>query len=201
MSYPPPISVTTVQTTAPAVEPLTLSEARFHCRVDNDAEDAFLSILIATAREYVETETERAYCQRSFVSRFSRFPVSGTGIVVPMCPLVSVTSLKYFDASNVEQTLSTGLYTVRTDTTPGSIEEAVGEAWPDTAYRGDAVTLTYVAGYGTAASCPERAKQAIKLLVGHWYENREAAAVGVDVKEVPLAAKALMWQLRTGVMR
>jgi uncharacterized phiE125 gp8 family phage protein len=67
--------------------------------------------------------------------------------------------------------------------------------------RGDAVTVTYVAGYGNASDCPQLAQHAIRMLVGHWYENRESATVGAEVREVPMAVTRLCWLLRTGVMR
>lgn len=202
MSYPPIISESTVETVAPDAEPVTLAEAKLHCRIDNDAEDTLLAEFITSAREYCETFTERSFAQRTLVTRFSGFPLPGQPMFLPRCPLISVTSLKHYDASNDQQTISSGDYVVRTDTTPGSIEMADGEAWPDTFVRGDAVEATYVAGYGAlVASCPRRAKLAIRMLVGHWYENREAASVGVDVREIPMAVTAILWSLRTGVLR
>ncbi len=201
MPYPPTISQSTVTTVAPEAEPVTLAEAKLHCRVDNDAEDTLLSSFVVAAREYAESVTERTFAERTFVTRFSQFPLPGEAMLLPQCPLVSVTEIKYWDTLGVEQTLSSGLYRVRVDTTPGSVEEAANETWPDTFVRGDAVKVTYKAGYGLVADCPERGKQAIKMLVGHWYENRESTAVGVDVKEVPQAVNALLWTLRTGVLR
>lgn len=201
MAYPPPISSTTVETVAPEAEPVTLAEAKLHCRIDNDAEDTLLSEFIAAAREWCEVFTERAFAERTLVTRFSRFPLAGEAMLLPTAPLSSVTSITYYDASNASQTLSGGDYVVRTDTTPGSVEMADGEAWPDTFIRGDAVTVTHKVGSPTVADCPKRAKQAIRMIVGHWYENRESTVVGVEVKEVPQAVTALLWSLRTGVLR
>ena len=39
---------------------------------------------------------------------------------------------------------------------------------------------------------PAPIMHAIKLLVGHWYQNREAVSVGVAVAELPRAVKALL---------
>jgi len=36
-------------------------------------------------------------------------------------------------------------------------------------------------------------KQAILLLVGHWYANRESVVVGVSAAEVPMGVPALLW--------
>jgi len=40
--------------TAPAVEPVSLSEAKTHCRVDTSDDDAYIGSLITVAREYLE---------------------------------------------------------------------------------------------------------------------------------------------------
>ena len=36
-------------------------------------------------------------------------------------------------------------------------------------------------------------KQAILLLVGHWYANRESVVVGTISAEVPMGVPALLW--------
>ncbi|WP_109514769.1 head-tail connector protein [Pseudomonas ovata] len=36
-------------------------------------------------------------------------------------------------------------------------------------------------------------EQAILLLVGHWYANREDVVVGVSVNQVPMGVQALLW--------
>jgi uncharacterized phiE125 gp8 family phage protein len=55
------------------------------------------------------------------------------------------------------------------------------------------VTVTFIAGYGdTAADVPERFKQAIKLLVGHWHEHREAYVTGEVPEEVAFALHAIL---------
>jgi uncharacterized phiE125 gp8 family phage protein len=59
--------------------------------------------------------------------------------------------------------------------------------------RADAVTIEFTAGYGAAASAvPAEIKQAMYLMIGHWYENRESVNVGNIVNELPFAAQALL---------
>ncbi|KPX09496.1 hypothetical protein ALO75_200090 [Pseudomonas syringae pv. coryli] len=36
-------------------------------------------------------------------------------------------------------------------------------------------------------------QQAVLLLVGHWYANREAVVIGTITAEVPLAVERLLW--------
>jgi uncharacterized phiE125 gp8 family phage protein len=85
-------------------------------------------------------------------------------------------------------------YIVVADTEPGIITLARDKTWPTPTLRTVApIRVRYVAGYGaTAASVPSRYKQAILLLVGHWYENREAVNIGNIVNTLPLAVDALL---------
>lgn len=43
---------------------------------------------------------------------------------------------------------------------------------------------------------PQRVKQAVLLLVGHWFNAREAVVMGTSVAEVPLGVQALLWTCR-----
>ncbi|CAB5525831.1 Phage gp6-like head-tail connector protein [Pseudomonas putida] len=36
-------------------------------------------------------------------------------------------------------------------------------------------------------------EQAILLLVGHWYANREAVVIGTSASDIPLAVDRLLW--------
>ena len=58
--------------------------------------------------------------------------------------------------------------------------------------------VTYVAGGATAGEIDPRVKQAVLLMIGHWYENREAVLTGTISKEVEHAVQALMFQMWDG---
>lgn len=66
------------------------------------------------------------------------------------------------------------------------------QVWPGSYHREDAVSVTYVAGYGNADAVPAPIKAAILLIVGHLYENREASTVGVSAELLPMAVDALL---------
>jgi hypothetical protein len=59
-----------------------------------------------------------------------------------------------------------------------------------------------VAGESSLANISQEIKQAMLLLIGHWYENREvsiAMNVGAgeaDVKKIPFAVESLLWMNR-----
>lgn len=81
---------------------------------------------------------------------------------------------------------------------PGRIVLAYGESWPSTTLRPvNGVCVTFIAGYGDAgSSVPKNFKNAILLLLGHLYENREATIIGQTVQELPLGVEALLWKDR-----
>jgi len=185
--------------TAPTVEPLTATEAKAHLRVDYSTDDTLIASLIVAAREYVEQITGRALLTQTWDLFLDRF--SGREIDIPCSPLISVTSVKYIDTAGSEQTLSTDDYTVRTYSSHyGEVGLNFDADWPSTRRIEDAVYIRFVAGYGaTSASVPQAIRQAMLMLVGHWYENRESVVIGgrITATEVPMAVTALLQPHRT----
>ena len=175
-------------TTAPTTEPVTLAEAKTHLRVDGSDEDTFIEGLIQAAREWCEDYERRAYITRTITAKFDRFYST---IILPMPKIQSVTSVKYLDTAGTEQTLSTDYYDVDTYREPGAITLAYNKTWPTTRDINNAVEVVFVAGYGDADDVPERVKCAIKLLIGHLYENRETTSP-INISEVPLGIKSLL---------
>lgn len=186
-----------VLVTGPAAEPVTLAEAKAHLRVDIADDDALISSLITAARGQLEGDTRRAFVTQTWDYTLGSFPPARK-LDLPLPPLASVTSITYKDAEGNVSTFPSANYVVDTSEVFGRIVLKDGYTWPSTIlWPAAAVTVRFVAGYGTAAAVPQTAKQALLLLVGHWYENRETViAAGVLAREVPMAYERLMWQLR-----
>jgi len=184
--------------TPPAEEPVTLTEAKNHLRVDLSDDDSLISALIVAAREHAEAITRRAFITQTLKLSMDAFPVNNGPIYVPMPPLQSVNSLKYFDTDGVEQTLTEGTdYLVDNESEPGRITPAPDTGWPATQNRPNAVSVEFVAGFGDASKVPQGIKQAILLMVGHWYENREAVTMqGNNAGELPMAVDSLLMMHR-----
>jgi hypothetical protein len=136
---------------------------------------------------------------------YERQYLGGSGmrpIVIPKPPLVSVTSIQYVDPDGVTQTWSNTLYTVDTPTgdyaEPGRIFPVYGQVYPVTRSQPAAVTIRLVAGYGeTAAAVPSMIRSAMKLLIGIWYENREAGLIVRGSSDVlPFGVDALLQPFR-----
>lgn len=179
--------------TAPSVEPLLLTEAKLHLRVDHTSDDSLITRLISAARHFAEKRTSRKFITQTWDISFDSF-LSTRNIDVPAAPLQSVTSIKYNDVNSVEQTLDASKYTVDTSgVDEGRIALKTDETWPDTDDEINSVSVRIVAGYGNSGSdVPEDILSAMLLMIGHWYENRQEVVVGVSTTMVPLAALALL---------
>jgi len=186
--------------TPPAVEPVTLDEAKEHLRVDGTNEDNLIAALIAAARRWCEQFQRRAYITQIWELWLNEWPCDTAGyskgyITVPRPPLQDVTSIKYYGTDNVEYTFDSGNYFVDTKSEPGRVVLGYNKSWPSATLRpANGVVVIFTAGYGdTADKVPGEVKHAIKLLIGHWYENREAVIVGSISRGIELAVNSLLW--------
>lgn len=160
------------------------------------AEDDLLTALIAVAREYAEGFQNRAYITQTWELWLDDWP-KGDRIKIPLPPLQTVNSIKYYDTANVVATMATADYFVDDKSEPGRVVLAYGESWPSTTLRpANGVCVEFDAGYGDAASdVPKRVRQAMLLLIGHWNENREAVRTAMtrgEMLPVPLGVAALL---------
>jgi uncharacterized phiE125 gp8 family phage protein len=183
--------------TAPSEEPISRTEAKAHLRVTHTAEDTLIDSLIVAARGYAEQFLGRQLVTATWDLKLPTFPVMPCPLLIPRPPLQSVTSITYTDDQGQAQTLSSDDYIVETANVQGRIWPAYDEDWPTTRLGlPDQVVIRFVAGYGAASTVPTTIKQALLLLVGHWYEHREAVSDGGREAELPMAVDSLLWMHR-----
>ena len=180
--------------TAPTVEPLSVLSAREHLRVDTDEEDFLIVDYITTARMQCEELTSRAFLTQTWDAAFTGWP-GAEGFILPRPPLASVTSIQYTTADGTVHTLSANVYQVITATEPGRVILAHDQQWPsETLDAGLPIVIRYVCG--TAAATAWQA-QAVRWLVGHMYENREAVIMGTAMpQKVPFSIQWLLTPYR-----
>jgi uncharacterized phiE125 gp8 family phage protein len=174
----------------PPVEPVTIREVRNQAHIDDAHVNqlAWIAAAIIAAREKAEIFIKRRFVSTTLRLSLDAFPT--WEFYLPSPPLVSVTSIKYRDQSNVQQTVSSSDYTVDTYSEPGRITPAYGGSWPDALRHTNSIEVVYVAGYGDRSSVPMAIKQAILMTVATWNENRENLAP--NMMELPDTAKALL---------
>lgn len=173
-------------------EPITLAEAKAQVRMDNDtSEDTFITSLIAPARAYVERCTRYFWVAVERTETFSQF---GDYLEIYRRPIASVDEVAYLDSDGADATYDTSV--VDLSRFPLRIYPAIDDDFPALG-DGGAVTVTYTSG-ALAATSEEYliGKRAMLLLIGHWFEFREAAMAGIVSSEIAFAVSELLGDLR-----
>lgn len=183
---------------APASEPLTAAEARAALNIDGTDHDTLLTSLLLAAREQVEAE-----CGIALITQTHKYRASllcGSYFVLPRAPVSAITSITYTDTNGDTQTLSTSVYRSALYGLSPRVELAYGQSWPSQREQVGGVVVTATAGYGAASAVPQPIKQAMLLMVGEWFANRENTNVGNITSEMPLSSKYLLANYRRFVM-
>lgn len=177
---------------APATEPVTLTQAKAHLRVDHSDHDTLIEALIKSARAHIESACAVRFAARTGVTfKCGDFADLAR---LPEAPVSSITSITYLDAAGASQTLATSVYELRADGIEAGIVLKPSQTWP-AIQSGSRITVTAAVGYSTA---PEDIYHALLMLIGHWYMNASTVAVGESGMELPLTVNALISNHRRG---
>lgn len=165
------MSLRLIETTPPAVEPLTLDEAKLHLRVTATVDDALITGLIAAARQMCESFTGLALIERGYSLFLDEWP--GKEIILPRLPLASVGAINVYDAAGVAAVFAASNYSVSGAGMPGRVLLNDGAAFPQPERLTDGIEIQYTAGYGAASDdVPAALRQGVKQLVAQLYEQR-----------------------------
>ena len=174
-----------VQTVAPLSEPITLEQAKDFMRILESDEDAIITAMIVSAREFAENYTNRQIMSATYELYNSHYIQD---MVMPKNPIQSVTKVEYMDETGVYQTLDAGLYYLygENDVFKLRLEEDL----PEYKEHKNAIKITFTAGYTTV---PQSFLSYMKVFVSNIYENREFYVVGAKVDSManPLVVKML----------
>jgi uncharacterized phiE125 gp8 family phage protein len=175
--------------TAPATEPLTLTEAKLHLRVDDSIEDDMITSWIKSARMYVEGETMSPMISQTWAMQFDKSELNLLVWNVNKAPLISFSSVTYYDSNNDLQTLATTAYETDIYGSPARFRL---KSVPVVYDRMNALQLNFVCGYANAAAVPQPLISAVKLMLGHLYENRQQVVTGTQVNRLEDAISSLI---------
>jgi uncharacterized phiE125 gp8 family phage protein len=179
--------------TAPATRIISTADAKRHCRIEHDDDDAEISSFVAAVEGHLDAQN--GILGRALITQTWRLNLNGapSGNILRLAfpPVQSVTEIKYIDASGVEQTFAASNYRVILAGDDPFIELVNGASWPTVQNRSGALWVNFVAGYGDSASdVPADLITAAKMLLGHLYENREAVQDG-RASSVPFSFEAM----------
>lgn len=166
--------------TGPSSEPITLQEAKDHLLVTSSLQNDYITGLIVTARRNLERLLKRAFISQTWTAYADKFECE---FCLPYPPLISVTSVKYYNLDGTITTLDPLNYWVVINEEPGEVVKRYNVTYPQLEYgRPNAIEIEYVAGYTVV---PEEIKQAMKLLLTDWFEHRGSVVIGNINTKIP----------------
>ncbi len=180
----------TVVTTPPTKEPVLRATAKNHLRVPASTtdDDTLIDTVIAASRRYVEHYTGRALMSQTLTAWFDAAPPCGAPFSLGRAPVTAITSLTSYDTANASTVLSSSAYLLDSVSEPCRVVLNDGYDWPSSLRNYNSVAVLYTAGYGNTedVSVPADIRSALLLLVGWFYENREAAYMEPGLTPAPL---------------
>lgn len=183
--------------------PVTLEEAKAHLRLESSEEDSLVSILIQAATDWAEVFCNKKFITQTWTIKSDNIadliiPGPIPSIALPFGPIQSVSQFGYTDEDGAAQTLTENSdFLVYADGVPPRLIPTPGKSWPDTATEEfETVQIEIIAGFGAASAVPAGIKQAILIMLAHYFEHRQEFLVGANLTKIPIAAEWLLWPHR-----
>lgn len=168
-------------TTPATADPVTYAEAVDHLIIDSGTDQDLIERHISAATEAIEAE-HLIQTMKATITGYAR-SWSDCLRLGYRNPVLGISSIKYYDSSNAEQTLASSKYQLDNF---GKVAYLDLQEMPSVYDRPDAIRVEFTAGYngGTEteqrAAVPNRVKDAILLRVAALYEKREDAQLDLD---------------------
>jgi uncharacterized phiE125 gp8 family phage protein len=190
--------------TPPTTTSVDLDMIKSHLKIIHDAEDDLLSEWLMAADDLFVRHTGYVLLTSTYRLRLDAWPLDGI-IHIPRHPVTAVSSVQYLDIANAWQTISNSDYSTDLSSAPARVvfgsnaTPGFGYQWPVLHPRNKPVVrVQFVAGHATAGATPALVRQAVRLLVGHWWSYRESHTTDI-LNHVPLGWKAVCDQFATGI--
>lgn len=180
--------------TGPAAEPVTRAEAKVHAKIDTNDEDTYVDGLVSSARQLVEELTGRVLITQTWTATLDDWPsanpmhdwwngvrelpittaLSADRVQIPKAPFRTVSKVELIDEDNTATEIATTVWYSGVKHGTGELMLRRGQVWPATLRDFGGIRITFTVGYGANPSdVPFALRQAVMMLVAHWYETRE----------------------------
>lgn len=181
-----------IRTSPPATTPVSLADAKAHLRVDGTDEDGLITALIEAATAHIERALGLALIAQGWTIVRDSWPQTWL-LELPIAPVQTVVSITTFDAGGAGTVFNAADYFVDTASSPPRLVLHGTVPWPKPGRRANGIEIALTAGFGDAPSdVPEPLRQALLLLVAHWYERREPVVLAGTPQEVPGTVAGLL---------
>lgn len=169
----------------PSAEPVSLSDAKAHARVTGNDEDVLFDRYIEEARDEVEIWLGRQLMTAVYDGYLDAWPQESF-IEIPRSPLVSVTSVTYYDSTGAATEWASTSYLVDTTREPGRLVLGYAQTWPTAILQPvNGIKVRFTCGYGDApGDVPAQIRRAILQLVATRFECREDIVVASSVNVI-----------------
>lgn len=183
--------------TAPTVEPVSVSELKSQLRITSSSQDTMLGVLIEAARQHVENFLRYSIMSATWELYLDSFPKTGDCIWIQKSPVTEITFLKYYNTSGVLTTMTVNTdYVVDVNSMPCRIYEPYSVLWPTPRLMKNAIIVKFVAGYATAAACPDAIRQAVLMEAATLYENPANEVSGTQINTISNNSERLLRPFR-----
>lgn len=161
-------------TTSPASEPISTADAKTYLNVSTSLHDTLIDNLVSASRVLYERYTGSAVISQTITQVWEYTPCDAE-FELSVNPLITSTLpvLSYADSDGNYQTWASSNYTLDSISPLARIVKKSTASWPTVGEFPNRWQCVYLAGYASAAAVPEDIIDAILLMVGFLYENRE----------------------------
>lgn len=178
--------------TPPAVEPVSLADAKAHLRVGHADDDDLIARLIAAGRRQVEARTGMKLISQQWTVFRDDWPETGV-IDLPLHPVLAVDELAVFGEDDTRATIDPAHYLADSASRPARLWLRGARVWARPGRIANGIAITVTAGFGPDGShVPETLRQAILVLAAHWFAHRGDA----DMPRPPLLVDHLLQPFR-----
>lgn len=156
-----------IRVDGPAVEPVSLAEARAYLRLDDAHEDDLVTALIEAGRLLLESATRLVFINQSWRLILEEAP-RGANLRLPLAPIIAITEIRAIDAAGAASVVDPQEYRLRAGAQPPGLVLEEGFPRPE-----GGLEIDLEAGFGPApGNVPAPLRQALRMLVARWFEER-----------------------------